>query len=144
VNPSPISNAEQIATGVPNPDAPSMNAPNEKATSSAWIRRSFDTPLTDRLTTSNCPVSTVRLYRKTALRIIHPMGSRPYAAPYAAVAAAVASGMPYTRVETPSAATSPASAALWARHSRSPIATSRSTIGNAAAAVLGHGLPSGS
>ena len=40
VNPRPISSAEQIATGVPNPDAPSMNAPNENATSSAWMRRS--------------------------------------------------------------------------------------------------------
>ena len=35
VKPSPISSAEQIATGVPKPEAPSMNAPNENATSSA-------------------------------------------------------------------------------------------------------------
>ena len=44
VKPSPISSAEQIATGVPNPDAPSMNAPNENATSSAWMRRSRRQP----------------------------------------------------------------------------------------------------
>jgi len=61
VNPRPISNAEQMATGVPNPEAPSMNAPNENATSSAWIRRSFDNLPTEDFTISNCPVSTVRL-----------------------------------------------------------------------------------
>src|SRR4051812_45915661 len=53
VNPRPINNAEQIATGVPNPDAPSMNAPNDNATSSAWIRRSFDRRPTDPFTMSN-------------------------------------------------------------------------------------------
>jgi len=56
-----MSSAEQIATGVPKPDAPSMNAPNENATSSAWMRRSFDSRPTDPLSTSNCPVATVRL-----------------------------------------------------------------------------------
>ena len=94
VNPSPMSSAEQIATGVPKPEAPSMKAPNENATSSAWIRRSFDSRPTDDLTISNCPVSTVRLYKKTALRIIQPIGRRPYAAPKSAVAPAVGSGMP--------------------------------------------------
>ena len=73
--------AEQIATGVPKPAAPSMKAPNENATSSAWIRRSRESRPTDAFTISNCPVSTVRVYRKTALRMIQPIGSRPYAAP---------------------------------------------------------------
>ena len=35
VNPSPMRSAEQIATGVPKPQAPSMKAPNENAISSA-------------------------------------------------------------------------------------------------------------
>jgi hypothetical protein len=61
VKPSPMRSAEQMATGVPNPDAPSMNAPNEKATSSAWTRRSPDRRPTDPFRISNCPVATVRL-----------------------------------------------------------------------------------
>ena len=81
VKPRPMSSAEQIATGVPNPAAPSMNAPNEKATSNAWMRRSLERRLTDAFTISNCPVATVSWYRKTALRMIHPMGRKPYAAP---------------------------------------------------------------
>ena len=35
VKPRPIISAAQIATGVPKPEAPSMNAPNENATRSA-------------------------------------------------------------------------------------------------------------
>ena len=77
VKPSPIKSAEQIATGVPKPDAPSMNAPKENATSSAWIRRSVDTRPTDAFTMSNCPVDTVSEYRKTAFRTIQPMGRKP-------------------------------------------------------------------
>ena len=61
VNPSPISSAAVIATGVPNPAAPSMKAPNENATSRAWMRRSDDSRATDALTMSNCPAATVRL-----------------------------------------------------------------------------------
>ena len=38
-----------------------MNAPNENATSSAWMRRSPDSRPTDDLRISNCPVATVRL-----------------------------------------------------------------------------------
>jgi hypothetical protein len=56
-----MSSAEQIATGVPKPEAPSMKAPNENATSSAWIRRSSDSRPTDAFRMSNCPVATVTL-----------------------------------------------------------------------------------
>jgi hypothetical protein len=59
-NPRPISIAAEIATGVPNPAAPSMNAPNEKAIRSAWIRRSSARPATVCLTTSKSPDFTVR------------------------------------------------------------------------------------
>ena len=58
-----------------------MNAPNENAISSAWMRRSADRFATEDLTMPNWPVSTVRLYRKTALTMIQPIGSNPYAAP---------------------------------------------------------------
>ena len=42
-NPSPIISAPEIATGVPNPAVPSMNAPKLNASNSARIRRSRDT-----------------------------------------------------------------------------------------------------
>ena len=40
LNPRPMSIAPEMATGVPNPAQPSMNAPKQKAMSSAWMRRS--------------------------------------------------------------------------------------------------------
>ena len=57
-NPSPIMNAPAIATGAPKPAAPSMNAPKQNATSSAWRRRSAVIPATDSFITSNWPVCT--------------------------------------------------------------------------------------
>ena len=36
--PAPISRAPEIATGVPNPAAPSTNAPKQNAINNAWIR----------------------------------------------------------------------------------------------------------
>ena len=77
VKPRPLSRAAVIATGVPKPAAPSMNAPNENATSSAWMRRSAESRATDVFTISNCPAATVRLYRKTALTTIQPIGKSP-------------------------------------------------------------------
>ena len=58
--PMPIINAAEMATGVPNPAAPSRNVPNEKAISRACIRRSGEMAVTDRLTTSNWPARTVK------------------------------------------------------------------------------------
>ncbi len=48
-----------IATGVPKPEAPSKNAPNENAISSNCSRRSSVTPPTARLSNSKRPVLTV-------------------------------------------------------------------------------------
>ncbi len=59
--PSPISSAAEMATGVPNPAAPSMKAPNENAMSSAWMRRSEERRAIARFTVSKVPDSTVRL-----------------------------------------------------------------------------------
>ena len=58
LEPQPTRNAAEIATGAPNPAAPSMNAPNEKATSTAWSRRSPESRAIDAFITSNCPVAT--------------------------------------------------------------------------------------
>ena len=56
--PSPTRNAAEIATGAPKPAAPSMNAPNEKATRTAWSRRSPESRAIDAFITSNWPVAT--------------------------------------------------------------------------------------
>ena len=56
--PSPTRNAAEIATGAPKPAAPSMNAPNEKATRTAWSRRSAESLATEAFITSNWPVVT--------------------------------------------------------------------------------------
>ena len=59
-NPSPTRKAAEIATGAPNPAAPSRNAPNEKATRTACNRRSPDSRAIDAFITSNWPVITAR------------------------------------------------------------------------------------
>ena len=58
LKPSPIMKAPAMATGAPNPAAPSMNAPKQKATSNTCSRRSAVIPATDSFMISNCPVST--------------------------------------------------------------------------------------
>ncbi len=56
--PRPTRNAAEIATGAPKPAAPSIRAPKQKATSTAWSRRSAESRAIDAFMTSNCPVST--------------------------------------------------------------------------------------
>jgi hypothetical protein len=51
--------APVTATGVPKPEAPSKNAPNEKAISSSCRRRSVVTPPIVFCSVSNAPFSTV-------------------------------------------------------------------------------------
>ena len=58
LKPSPIINAPLMATGAPKPAAPSMKAPKLNAISSAWMRRSPETPAICFCSTANCPVST--------------------------------------------------------------------------------------
>ncbi len=58
-NPRPTSMAAAIATGVPNPAAPSMKAPKANAISSACTLRSLVIPPNEFLMISNLPVSTV-------------------------------------------------------------------------------------
>jgi hypothetical protein len=41
------------------------------------MRRSGDRAATDALTVSNVPLATAMLYRKTALRMIQPIGNSP-------------------------------------------------------------------
>ncbi len=62
-NPSPIMNAPAMATGAPNPAAPSMNAPKQKATIRSCRRRSAVIPATDSFMISNWPVCTETSYK---------------------------------------------------------------------------------
>ena len=81
LKPSPASIAPETATGAPKPAAPSMKAPKEKAMNIACRRRSFDSPPTESLMTSNLPVSTARRYSMMAAKTIHAIGNMPNAAP---------------------------------------------------------------
>ncbi len=85
--------AAATATGAPWPATPSMKAEKEKAMSSAWMRRSGDREEIELLMTSNCPDSTVRLKRKTAVRMIQPMGNRPVSMPRPAAESAAVTGI---------------------------------------------------
>ncbi len=85
--------AAATATGVPNPAAPSMNAPNAKAISSACKRRSAVRLPIESLMISNCPVSTVIRYSRIAVKTTQPMGNSPKAAPKAVALATCPAGM---------------------------------------------------
>ena len=58
LNPRPTRKAAEMATGAPNPAAPSMKAPNEKAIRTAWSRRSPERLATEVFMISNWPVAT--------------------------------------------------------------------------------------
>jgi hypothetical protein len=60
-NPRPASIDAVIATGAPKPAMPSMSAPKQKATITAWILRSPVARASDRRITSKSPLSTERL-----------------------------------------------------------------------------------
>ena len=59
--PRPASMAALIATGAPKPAMPSTSAPKQKATRSAWMRRSSVRRARERRITSKSPLATVRL-----------------------------------------------------------------------------------
>ena len=66
---------------LPNPEAPSMNAPKAKAITSACRYFSLVRCPMESLMISNCPVSTASRYSSIAVKTIQPMGNSPYAAP---------------------------------------------------------------
>ncbi len=73
--------AAATATGVPNPAAPSIKAPNAKPISTACRRRSSLSDPIESLMISNLPVSTVTRYKISEAMTIQPMGNSPNAAP---------------------------------------------------------------
>ena len=93
--PRPISMAAATATGAPCPATPSIKAEKQKAMSRACIRRSAEMDEMELLITSNCPASTVRLKKNTAVRMIQPIGNRPVTMPSAVADNPTLTGMRY-------------------------------------------------
>ena len=96
LKPSPTNMAAEIATGAPNPAAPSRNAPNENAINNACSLRSGVMEAMKFFMISNCPLFTVMLKRKTAPMMIQQIGNNPYNAPCNPESKASFAGMPYT------------------------------------------------
>ena len=86
-----------MATGAPNPAAPSMNAPNEKATRTAWSRRSPERLATEAFMISNWPVVTAMSYRNTAATISQTTRKTAKTNPTTALARIIFAGMPKTK-----------------------------------------------
>src|SRR6266550_4692313 len=144
LNPRPIMKAPAIATGAPNPAAPSMKAPKQNATSSSCNRRSAVMPATDSFMISNWPVNTEMSYRYTAASTIHAIFSTPNPTPYRKLMPASETGIPKTETATSTAVPAPAIAHQWG-FTRSPASRPNSTrIGNAATSVDRIQLCSGS
>jgi hypothetical protein len=134
-NPRPSSRAPVTATGVPNPAAPSKNAPKLKAISTSCSRRSEVTRPRLCWSTLNRPFCSVRWYRKITFRMIHPIGRSPYATPRSEARRASPAGMPSAQTATTRAAASPRRAARCARIRPAAITPRRVTMGIAATSV---------
>ena len=133
-----------MATGVPNPAAPSINAPKQKAISKSCKRRSGVMPATECFMISNCPVATVMSYRNTAATTIHTIFSSPYAMPYPKLVSARLAGILNTNIAHSTAVAAPAIAHKCAC-TLNPASSPSSTItGSAAISVDNHQWPSGS
>ena len=77
LNPNPTSIAAVIATGAPKPAVPSKKAPNENAISNACNLRSEVMEAIKCFSTSNCPLLTVILNKKSAAIISQQIGNKP-------------------------------------------------------------------
>jgi len=111
LNPRPTMIAPAIATGVPNPEVPSMIAPNENAISSTWSRRSNEMWMIDSLTISNFPVTTVIVYSSIADTTIQMIPMKPDSVPSTNADTAAPTGMRNATHDTRNAAITPHSAA---------------------------------
>lgn len=99
LKPRPTNMAPDIATCVSNPAAPSKKAPNENAINKACNLRSGVMEAIKFLITSNCPLLTVTLNKKTAEIMIQQIGNNPYNDPWSVdKAPANLKGIPYTRM----------------------------------------------
>src|SRR3989442_316748 len=144
LNPRPIMKAPAIATGAPNPAAPSMKAPKQNATSSSCNRRSAVMPATDSFMISNWPVNTEMSYRYTAASTIHAIFRTPNPTPYRKLMPASETGIPKTETATSTAVPAPAIAHQSGFNRSSASRPNRTRIGNAATSVDRIQLCSGS
>ena len=135
--------APVTATGVPKPDAPSKNAPNEKAIRSSCRRRSVVTPPIVCCRVSNAPFSTVSRYMKMTLSTIQPMGKKPITAPKMLARIANPAGIVNKITATRIATSRAIKAATCAFTLPEAIRTSSVTTGSAATSVDSAALPSG-
>src|SRR5262249_54077364 len=143
-NPRPIMNAPAIATGAPNPAAPSIRAPKQKATSSTCSRRSGVIPAIDCFIISNWPVLTDTSYRNTAVTTIQAILRSPKAAQNKKLVRPNAQGMWNARQATARAEAAPAAAARWGLTRATATSPSKTIIGIAATSVDNHQTPKGS
>src|SRR5919202_150657 len=112
--PRPTIMAPAMATGVPKPLVPSMIAPNEKAISRHWSRRSKEMWVIDSLTISNFPVTRVIVYSSIAPMMIQMMPMNPFRKPATNDEMAEPTGMRITSRAITNAATTPEKAAQGA------------------------------
>jgi len=131
-NPSPINMLAAIATGVPNPAAPSRNAPNANAISNACSRGSGVSRPIEFLIISNCPVSTVTRNSAIAQKISHVIGNSPNATPNPAALTAVTTAILYASVASANVTTSPHIPANHAGLRSTPSSNSSVNMGRAA------------
>jgi hypothetical protein len=143
-NPNPIRIAAVTATGVPNPDAPSKNAPKEKAISNNWMRRSAETPPIACCKVANAPVARVSRYMKMTFSTIQPIGKKPVIAPRIAARIASPAGIVNRKTAIRIATSSATSAAMCVFTRPEAISIKRVTTGIAAARVDNAALPNGS
>ncbi len=123
---------DAIATGVPNPAAPSRKPPKANAIKSACKRGSEVNLPIEFLMISNCPVLTVTRKSAMAQNTIQEMGNRPNAAPLAAALNAVIAGIWYAQMATAKVTVKPERPAIHAGLRRTPSNNSMVKIGMAA------------
>ena len=93
LKPKPTKIAAVIATGAPNPAAPSRKALNENAIKRTWILLSGEIDEILCFITSKNPILTVNLYKKIAARTILATGHKPETIPCSAAPAILSTGI---------------------------------------------------
>jgi hypothetical protein len=133
-NPSAISKALVIATGVPNPATPSSRQPKQNPTTTSTTRRSFGRCSSIHWRKSwKRPETTVTLYRTSALNTIHMTGTSANVAPANTLLKALRAGRSQTWIARTSPRASPADDACHAGRRNTPSRTS--TVANGSAAT---------
>ena len=93
MKPKPTKIAAVIATGAPNPAAPSRNALKENAIKRTWILLSGEIDEILCFIISKNPILTVNLYRNIAASTILETGHKPETIPCSAAPAILSTGI---------------------------------------------------